>query len=480
MRLWLLLIAVFQSAAQPPAEIGGAQPSPGPSRWVQLEKQAQGLIEQSRKLGNWNEHYQYTQQAAANIFERYGFTSESDGFALEVMRAVDSKPPWMFLERMDTAMGLFARRYGLDDDQKATMQDIMFREATGMFARNAEHLMSIAGEVLHTRAEAAPFTAEQVARIAEMAQPLFKDGQQVLERTAGELSEILDDQQRQRLTADLDAALHRVRTIESESVRWARGEWSAEDWGLERDPIQSGLIAEKRAARQVEEAARAGESAGALPVSAEAPQAPAGERPQVAVAPKASVATGSTEVPIARPVAPSEPEYEAPLGAIEPGANPMTANAAKSVRTADNHPWAVYVRQFIVRFDLDDEQQQKAWLMYQEARSRASAVEAAANSHAAAASDSGGGAQAAGTGGATPADSARGAVSPPKGESFRGPKGDSIANPETAKKTARQFDALKRRLERLPTRAQRSKSASDEAPKRPAEAAVQPAAPIRP
>lgn len=109
---------------------------------------------------------------------------------------------------------------------------------------------------------------------------------------------------------------------------------------------------------------------------------------------------------------------------------------ARVAADADNDPWALYVRNFVSRYGLNDNQQQRAWSIYREVRThrdqltrRAAARDGAAARPAMAAED---------------------------------PVSAVTAGLDDKQRAAveRLFEQLKRRLERLPTRAQRKAAAA--------------------
>ena len=120
-------------------------------------------------------------------------------------------------------------------------------------------------------------------------------------------------------------------------------------------------------------------------------------------------------------------ESSSPAGAVPPAGEP----ASRPSVAENDDAWASYVREFIGRYQLDDAQQARAWSVYRELKSRADQVRQR-------------------LGPAEPVSSTRGSdeVGP------SAPPGVRSRAAERAARIADLFKQLRRRLERLPTRAQ--------------------------
>jgi len=198
----------------------------------------------------------------------------------------------------------------------------------------------------------------------------------------------LDPEQRELVREDVRAANDRVETVQKMASRWANGEWSPEEWGMENDPIQLG---ERRHAQS-----RSSKESGEAGVAVEGAEPRAVER--------------------------SAPEKAPP---------PSESREAKQAASGPSDPWADYVRQFIAKYSMNGEQQQKAWMFHGDARERADLVERRFQRI---------------TGEARAADGARDATRVAEQDAVR------------QRDLQRLFEWLKRRLDRLPTRAQRKQA----------------------
>ncbi|MCA9244741.1 MAG: hypothetical protein KDA32_12335 [Phycisphaerales bacterium] len=352
-----------------------------PSTFERLRSHVGAILGAARQLGDWDRQSGYMFDAATQVYRQNGWNSEADNFSLDLMRSVESIPPWEINQRFDTFVGVISDRYYLDERQEAALRRMIVAENARLFAKHSGRIMSYATEAIQTRAAGEPFTADQVARWTRTAQPVFRDSRVSVERLAKEFSEQLDADQRQILERDLAAANNRMDTMERMAQGWMRGEWSAADWGMQNDPIQ--MAGEERVAAAAEqENAQQTDDSGS----------------------DAGVVAG---------VVNEAPRQEPPPTPVKP-----TKNVPR-----DDDRYARYVRAFIDKFQLNDEQQQRAWLFHKEVVERDATLRRKFDPRIEAA-DAG---------------------------------SDARTSLSTARDHAldRLFDQLKRRLERLPTTKQR-------------------------
>lgn len=352
-----------------------------------LREKAWELIQATQALGDWEEHYGYMLDAVERVFERNGWNSESDLFSLEVVREVGAIPPWNVQQRYERFLEMIGDRYLLDEEQMASLRRRLIRANIELFSRHADRIMQYLPEVIETRAAGEPFTPEQIARWTKLAEPVFQDVRGRLNALAADFIEELDPEQRELVERDMAAANRRMRDLERIAQRWKRGQWAPRDWGLEDDPIQN------PGGRPLDGSGRNG----------------ATSRP----------AAGDAER-----LAESDAEAE------------QSGSAEKSVRpgpdATDDDPWARYVRAFIGKYHLNDEQQQRAWLIYRDATQRRALFEQRYRRE---------------------LELLRGRVAAADNEQTRATLRQREDRWEDEQQ--RLFKLLKRRLERLPTRAQR-------------------------
>ncbi|MBK9127893.1 MAG: hypothetical protein IPM13_08830 [Phycisphaerales bacterium] len=365
---------------------------------------------------DWREQGAFANEAMASVFEANGWTSEPDLFALDVALELNTRAPWEIDERVDILSSRLAERYVLNEDQEQLLRTTLVREANDFFATHGGELLPMMVEAAQTRFSNTPFTAEQVARWSQTLGPLLDDVRQRFDVRVHEYMKLLDPDQQAWVQIDLQAADRRLNRVSELGAQWQAGQWSPADWGLAGDPIQQGAIP---------------------PQSPRAPANPAGTRVGDA-APESATPTGAS---MGAPASPAEGGQTASPRASEGAPALGKPNQPPAPRTAaqpgESGPWAEYVRAFIRRYNLDEGQQQRAWLMYKDAKERREQHERRYKERSARLGQSGDDA------------SVREALEK---------LGQSRSTVED-----RIFDDLKRRLERLPTRAQR-RTAEQEAP----------------
>jgi hypothetical protein len=263
-----------------------------------------------------------------------------------------------------------------------------------LFSRHADRIMEYATEAILTRAADEPFTPEQVARWVELAEPVMKDARQSVNEAAKVFMEKLDPEQRELLQRDLAAADGRMLDIEHMAQKWKRGEWEPRDWGMEEDPIQM-----------------QGMPAAASPIANE---------PSV----RHEESEGSVQ--------------PAPHETPEP--NPARdEQVASTILPKADDEWARYVRAFIRKYHLNHEQQQRAWLIYHDAKERDDVFERRFKRQ---------------------TEALRSQATDAKSERAQAALRERTERHQLERE--RLFNQLKRRLQRLPTRAQRKNALPDE------------------
>ncbi len=353
-------ISPVASAQQPDPNNAPNPEEPRRGRMHRLQQQAMRFIRQTRELGNWDEHYEYIMDAAERVYDRNGWSSEPDLFSLEMMREVGRIPPWEVQQRFTQMLDMVGERYLLNDDQKQLLQNMVMRESFGIFSRHAPQIMQYSMEALRTRAAGEPFTPEQIARWTELATPVIEDVVGRIDAGAQVFMERLDPEQRELVQRDLAATHGRIETVAALAEQWRAGQWDASDWGLEEDPIQTG---QKRRPQTAEDGPRTVSAQGGDPAAEQAEQRQ-GSRGRSRRGEDASGRAGDEAPP------PPPPDADARRG-DQPAPRDSETPPARGVRDAsDNDPWTRYVREFISKYKLNDEQQQRAWLLHEDAVSR--------------------------------------------------------------------------------------------------------------
>jgi hypothetical protein len=404
--LFVAALGAFQDAPrraplEPPEEAEQSEQSESQPR---LFRQMAWLMRIARELGDWETHHAYAMSAMERIFERNGWDSEADEFAREVVREVDAIPPWAPQERLDRFMELFSDRYALDEPQERHFREVLLEESSRLFARQSGRIMQYAPEVIRTRAAQEPITAEQVARWATLMMPVLEDAARTNRRVVERLLPELDPTQQEMLRGDVEAHARRLDVLQQMARSWQQGEWRPEDWGLEEDPIQTGAVA-----------------------SDQAPQADQADPTARTPGERQAAAVDEGESPAAR----DRSTNRLPAGGV-PVPSPAGGVAGGGRHTGrDDHPWADYVRQFIRKYSLDADQERSAWRIYDSVTEQRRQLERRTG--------------------------VRTAQAPPLTTQ---PATGPAAGFEPVTAHERLFEQLRRRLERLPTRAQRAAAES--------------------
>jgi hypothetical protein len=249
---------LFAFAALIAPVVAGGEPPPEPD--AMLLEEAPDVVESLQALGPWEEQAQLIERAQSNVFRRYGWNSEADRFTLELIREIDRIPPWDFFGRMNKGMDALTERYELSPDQRARISEKGLIEAMGYMGRHGGAMFEVAREVLRARIEQRPFTADEVARWTRRAAPLMEDGIRVQQRMVEEIQPLLNEKQRRLLGRDMSAANRRIGDMRRQMARWERGEWRAEDWGMQDDPIQTGRAQQRQAPADADSTPSPGET----------------------------------------------------------------------------------------------------------------------------------------------------------------------------------------------------------------------------
>lgn len=213
-----------------------------PSELIPFDR-FQGFADPLRGM-NWEEEADRVRAAAQTMWQRNGWTDESDLFARDVAIEVTEIPPWDVSRRLNLLSTRIAERYGLSSDQSAKLQFSVYREAGRFFTKNSAAIFQFGRDALATRAQGRAFTSEQVRAWAAALPPLLADIRESVETLSEEIEPNLDETHRQRLRRDLASIDRRANYMDKMGTQWAAGKWNPRDWGLERDPIQSGALDE--------------------------------------------------------------------------------------------------------------------------------------------------------------------------------------------------------------------------------------------
>ena len=209
-------------------------------------KQFGELVNTAKQIGPWEQQSAQNEESTGLVFQRQGWNSEPDQFALNMIRDVDRIPPWQTKQREEVFLNALQGRYQLTENQKSMINQKMRFESMRLSVKYFKEAAPIAMEALKARASGQPFTAEQMARWSRAAQPILADARESIERVAGELSGTMTPEQRKQMDGDLKAFLKRHDDVVKLTERWQRGEWDPRDLGLDHDPAHASIVAAKQ------------------------------------------------------------------------------------------------------------------------------------------------------------------------------------------------------------------------------------------
>ncbi|MCH8881072.1 MAG: hypothetical protein IID34_14480 [Planctomycetes bacterium] len=354
------------------------------------------MLDGLNRLGPWEEHYSYMMDAFERVFERNDWVSDSDLYALDMVREIEALPPGDFGGRLNKMKQMLGDRYLLTEEQENRFGQTIMREAVGVFMRHSDRIMEYSMDAINTRAAGEAFTPEQIAKWVKLSEPVVRDAAARMEVGVRQMMVDLEPEQRELMQRDLDAAKRRISRVQELSKDWAKGKWDPADWGMEDDPIQ---VAGERAAAEAKEAAIADKAA-----------AQADERAE-------------------RDIAESRRDSDRAQRQYEEQVIVET--------DADDDAWAAYVKSFIRKYRLNEAQQNRAWAIYRDVKGYGDKLRTRAEKKTA----------------GLKAERA-------KADASRRSSIDRRIQ-EAAEPLRRVFDQMKRRLDRLPTRAQRRDAAKD-------------------
>lgn len=213
-------------ASEPPAE--GYPPS--------ILDSFERLSEHMDDAG-WERQSEFITRSIDNLWKRNGWTTEADRFARDAACEVTAIPPWRVMKRLNTINARLTQRYGLSEAQASQFQGAIIRETSGILMRNLGVITKQIQEVMQTRSEGKPFTAEQVARWMEEGRPIMIGMRESVDRVMQTLRPMLGPDKLETFDADLESYEKRQRVVDQAAERWARGQWQPSDWGLEDDPL---------------------------------------------------------------------------------------------------------------------------------------------------------------------------------------------------------------------------------------------------
>ena len=215
---------------------------------------------------DWEAEYPNIERAINNIWQRNGWSDEADTFARDLACEIAAVPPWEPLKRLDLLGDKVAERYGLVETQALRFKSAVMRETARVLARNAGTMIRQITEGMQARANGEPFTAEQVARWSQAAEPVLADLQEGIDRIGVELVVMVPAERQAILERDMASYRKRRVLVDEMGKRWAAGEWRPDDWGMQNDPIQTGGHSASRVGTGARDAGRTARGGAVVPL----------------------------------------------------------------------------------------------------------------------------------------------------------------------------------------------------------------------
>ena len=321
------------------------------------------------------------------------------------------------IDRMTENM---ADRYGFDAEQLERTRETLKTRFPGWLNENRAQIQTLVNEWFEGMLSPEPPTPEQAADWARRVQPLFQQGVGLVENTMDDMRGYLNEDQVDRI--EMHRAGLRVATgiMQERLDRWAQGGFEPSEWP--RDPaFHSRHGADEKVARdQIQQAELASKQLSAV---------------RRGLNPDAMPTPGT-----ARPAPPAGGDPTA--GGMAPGGGPVVPpTAIAPAATPDTDEWSIYVEQFIQKHKLDEAQQNKARELLRQAQAQRTRYLSNKRRDVAALEK--------------------------KFESAKAPADQEAVRAEYQKLTApldREFDKLKRGLDRLLNKQQRDAAAATAQP----------------
>jgi len=238
---WQLLVCswLVSVAAPLPIALAWQQDQPESEGEDVYEKVLQ-ISDVVRQIGDWDNEYQYIEQAINNVWEQNNWTEEADEYARNLILEVSEIPPWEFPRRIQLVNQRVKERYEFTDAEAFQFQSMMWRETGTVLLKNSGIILKHAREIIETRTNGQPFTPEQIAEWTKESEPMVADIQERIARVSGQMREKLKPAQQAIFDRDLKSLSKRMNHYVEKRKDWVKGQWRPSDWGMQNDPIQRG------------------------------------------------------------------------------------------------------------------------------------------------------------------------------------------------------------------------------------------------
>ncbi|MCB9856085.1 MAG: hypothetical protein H6818_10405 [Phycisphaerales bacterium] len=242
-RRWVRVALVAAVALAPIA--GRAWADDAAKKKGNLLDQIKTLQEKAKSIeNNWSIEAMRLKEAHQIMFQRNGWTSESDQFALNLINEISTYGPFEAEAREGVFLNGVQSRFGLSEDQVDLLNDEMRSESIAFTVKHFDKLMPVAMEAVQAKAAGEPFTPEMIAKWSRQLEPVMEDALAGVNRVKDKLEATMDESQKAMLEKDMAAVVKRHNDIKTQVQKWKRGEWTPYDFGMENDPTYASVIRE--------------------------------------------------------------------------------------------------------------------------------------------------------------------------------------------------------------------------------------------
>lgn len=288
-------------------------------------------------------------------------------------RPDDTRPRFSSLINIDSMVDnyarLLSRKYTLTPEQEEFTKAYLHDTADRFLAQHRDEMFAIIDEMFAVRG-GANITPEEIIVWGQRAMPLYEEAKKLIIDGNGQWREILTDDQKKIHDADLELMNTNFVRMDEQLGRIARGEMTVDEFrrgpasfDQPRRPFNRNSGTDPGVVRRTTPADTQGERAAAPPPDQSTAVAP----PQTGLSRGTEDRHAAARERLARLRAQRQAEQG---GAAAPGgASPTTPRnarrgnprgAAPANRTDFESDWERYVNEFIARYQLNEEQQQRA------------------------------------------------------------------------------------------------------------------------
>jgi len=328
-------------------------------------------------------------------------TLSMSGIAFVSAQDAPPRQSWSSMLNIDALIDNYsrqlARKYTLTDEQDTYTQELLRLKSQAFLANHRERLFALIDRMFEVRG-GAEISQQEMIDWGRQAMPMFEDAKRIIVEGNSEWRQILTDEQRKIHDSDLQLMNDSFAMTQEQLNRMVSGQMTVDEF--RRGPKAPDARPHSRPPVSVEPPAPAAPAPGAATPSAAPPMpkpataAPAAANPpsdagasaaeerlrKIRAAQGQNAKGGSTATP--SPTAASrQPSSPSKTGTASP-ASPAPSNPARGGRhhgvaapgqagTDFESQWEAYVREFIQRYKLDDDQTQRAQAILKDCQEQA-------------------------------------------------------------------------------------------------------------